>query len=70
MLRSLFESTWKAYDLLILSGLKLIYDHCFGIHADERVDDEVRDCTFDARDVKGQGEQALRRIHGDGIASK
>ena len=40
------------------ASLKRIFDHLFGIDANEGVNDKVHDGTFDVRDVKVQGEGA------------
>jgi hypothetical protein len=47
-----------------------VLDQRLGNDANEGVDNGVYDDTFNARDVEAQGEGALRRKRGHGVASK
>lgn len=56
--------TWK------ITNIVWVLDHCFGDDANQEFDNEVRDGTFDARDVKMQEERTSKRRRGLGVALK
>ena len=56
--------TWKITDIV------RVLDPCFGDDANQEFDNKVRDGSFDARDVKMQGERTAKRRRGLGVALK